>query len=127
MVKKKKEQGKELFYVGVRDPTEVRRNLLESSRELVVFLKTYENFKRIRIQKVEEINKLKLLINQISRTINKLRRDLPKTKLREKSEETIKKGGERRIVKMPVKVKAMSDVERLESELTDIEEKLKLL
>jgi len=127
MAVNKKEQGKEIFYVGLKDPTEVRRNLLESSKEIVVFLKTYENFKRIRILKVQEINKLKLLIQEASRLINKLRRDLPKTRLREKSEATVKKGGTRRVSIPPRTKTGMGEVEKLESELAAIEEKLKLL
>jgi len=126
MVKKKQNQAKEIFYVGLRDPTEVRRNLLESSKDIVVFLKTYENFKQVRIQKIEEINKLKGQIQQIAKLINKLRRELPKTRLREKSEEAVRQGGVRKI-SIPPRKQASSDVEKLQSELSAIEEKLKLL
>jgi len=128
MVKKKAEEKKEIFYVGLKDPTEVRRNLLEASREIVIFLRTYENFKRVRIQKIEEIDKLKLLIQEVTRVLNKLRRELPKTRLREKSEETIRKGGVRKLPRIPKrKISAAGEIGKLEAELSDIEEKLKML
>jgi uncharacterized protein YfkK (UPF0435 family) len=121
-----KPEKKEIFYVGLKDPTEVRRNLLEASRDIVVFLKTYENFKRVRVQKIQEIEKLKLSIQEVTRILNKLRRELPKTRLREKPEEVIKKGGKRKIM-VPRKATAENEIERLESELSAIESKLKLL
>jgi hypothetical protein len=128
MAKQKVPDKKEIFYVGVTDPTEVRRNLLESTRDIVIFLRTYENFKRIRAEKVREIEKLKLQIQEITRILNKLRRDLPKTRLREKAEEIVEKGGRKPVVKIsqPRKTEG-SDVDRLEQELNAIEEKLKLL
>jgi rhodanese-related sulfurtransferase len=126
---KQEEEKKEIFYVGVRDPTEVRRNILEASKDIVVFLKTYENFKRVRIEKVQEVNNLKLLIDQITRIMNKLRRELPKTRIREKSEETIQKTGGRRVVRIPPKKAsgASSELDRLEAELNEIDQKLRML
>lgn len=118
---------KELFYVGLRDPSEVRKNILESSRDIVIFLKTYENFKRIRLRKIEEINKLKLKIQEIVRLVNKLSRELPKTRLRAKPEEALRKGGARRSAGLPKRTGPEKAVNVLESQLGEIEQKLKTI
>ena len=41
----------EIFFVGVSDPVEVRRNLLEASRAMVQSLQRYENFKELKNEK----------------------------------------------------------------------------
>ena len=121
-----KEQEKEIFYVGIKDPRELRRALLESTKDVVVFLKTYDNLKSIRLKKFEETQKLKLVVEELSRLMAKLQRELPKTRLRIVSEEKARKAKSTAKQKPKPKVSA-SDVEKLELELKDIEEKLKSL
>ena len=48
---KDKGQSNELFFVEVKEPTEVRRNILEVLKEIVEVLKRFENFKHLRQEK----------------------------------------------------------------------------
>lgn len=122
---KKDSEDKEIFYVGIKDPTEIRRNLLESTKDVVTFLKSYENFKKVRAEKVEEISKLKATIEDITRLINKLNRELPRTRLRAEPQPE-KKAKTVRRAPVPKKPR-LSDVEKLGKELEEIENKLKTL
>ncbi|MBW3011953.1 hypothetical protein KY311_02110 [Candidatus Woesearchaeota archaeon] len=122
------DEEKEIFYVGIKDPSMLRRSLLESSKDIVVFLKTFENLKKLRIQKFEHMQRLNVLVEEISRMINKFQRDLPKTRLRVKAEEVPKPKAKKKAEPKPKKVKmSASEVEKLELELKDIEEKLSKL
>jgi hypothetical protein len=126
-----KEVKQEPFYVGIKDPTELRRTLLESTRDIVQHLQKSERFKAVRKEKLEEIAKLKSLIKEITKNINKLKQVLPKTKLRaskaaapekavvEKPREEIK---ERH--KIEERPKPSTELEKLESELNEIEKRL---
>lgn len=174
MAKKKIQEKEEVFFVGVQDPLEVRRNLLEASKEMVQFLQQHEKLKTLRNEKQEAIKRLKEDVRQLKLHINKLRHALPKTKLRvqlHKEHEVFKcercdkefksrpnltkhkrthgkkkKGKKVKVAKKvtkktakksvaketqvrlapPVmeKPKPMTDIQKLESELADIENKL---
>jgi len=70
MAKKKEE---EVFFIGIREPREVRKDLLESLKDSIEILKAYEDFKNVRIRKVELLTKLKEVMRQIDLTMNKLK------------------------------------------------------
>lgn len=151
-MKKEKPQEEEVFFVGVQDPLEVRRNLLEVSKDMVQFLQQYEKLKTVREQKNEAIKRLKEDIRELKSLVNKLRLVLPKTKLRVKLHEehkeppkpvakkvTVKKvhkkaakkskakhaiAKETQATLAPVKRQPATEIEKLESELADIENKL---
>lgn len=139
----KKEPKKDVFYVGVQDPVEIRRNVLECSKDMVQFMQRYENLKNIRNDKEEAIHHLKEDVRELKSLVNKLRKVLPKSKLRIKSHEEKKeekpkpkkKKGKKKKAKKETKKEApkeettpppkpKTEIERLESELADIEEKL---
>lgn len=172
MAKKKIPEKEEVFFVGVQDPLEVRRNILEASKEMVQFLQQHEKLKTLRNEKEEAIKHLKEDVRQLKLHVNKLRQVLPKTKLRiqlhkeheifkcERCDKEFKSAqnltkhrkvhGKKKVKKVkavavkkapmkkiasketqiklapPVmaKSKPMSDIEKLESELADIENKL---
>lgn len=77
----------EVFHVGVKNPTELRRGILENSRDMVKFLKRYEKIKDIREEKKQAIKRLKKDSKDIREAINKLKEHLPRTKLRAKVKE----------------------------------------
>ena len=143
---KSKEQGSELFFVEVRDPGEVRKNILETLREILSVLQRFEKFSHIRHEKLERIQKLRVLVRQANKILNEMKSRLPQTNLRavvvkEKPKHIApahhkkkKKGKEAQEVKQPkqekqVKMpkKEMTEIEKLESELNAIEGKLKSL
>lgn len=138
MVSQSDEQ-KGLFFVEVRNPNEVRRNLLEAQKEIVESLQRNENIKFIRAKKGELIESLKSDIRNLLRQISRLKTTLPLVNLREaeskarepKEAEPIKPKKKKHMKKpeklpMPPKElpKPMSELEKLEAELSAIEQKL---
>lgn len=133
----KKEQDSELFFVQVRNPAEVRRNILETLKEIVGVLQSFEKFRQIRHEKVEKINHLRVQIRQANKMLGDLKGKLPQTNLRAV---VVREAPVNRIHKKKKKSKAaeqkkekvspkkeMTEVERLESQLGAIEGKLKNL
>ncbi len=134
----------DIFFVGIRDPVEVRRNLLESTRDVVQTLQRFERFKQVRDEKQQEVAGLREQVKEINRLVNKLKSSLPKTKLRIKLHEEAavaekkrkeleekkaagKKKEEKQIVKkeeqLPAK-RELTEIEKLERELGEIEGRL---
>lgn len=129
----KKEQGSELFFVRVKEPVEVRRNILETLKEIVEVLQRFEKFKQIRHEKIEKINHLRVLLRQSNKMLGELRGKLPQTNLRATVARQApvhkvhhKKKRAKAAEKAPPK-REMTEVEKLETELNAIESKLKSL
>lgn len=131
MVAEKKED-KELFFVEVRQPTEVRRNILESLKEILESLQGFEKFKESRKERVIKISKLERDIKILGKHVSRLKGILPEASLREavvqkpKEEEHAAKKHKHHKKKEEAK-KPLTEVDRLESELGAIEEKLRSL
>lgn len=132
MVKKEQQPG--LFFVRVKDPVEVRRNILETLKEIVEVLHRFEKFRQLRHEKIEKISHLRVLLRQSNKMLGELRGKLPQTNLRaavsreapaHKSHHKRKKSKSTE-EKAPQK-KEMTEVEKLEAELSAIESKLKSL
>ena len=144
MVKvKEKTQDSELFFVEVKDPGEVRRNILETLREILNVLQRFEKFRGMKQEKLEKIQNLRILVRQANNILRHLKSKLPQTSLRaapvreipkqirqvyhkkKKKEKVAKEVKTEKQVKMPKK--EMTEIEKLESELNAIEGKLKSL
>jgi hypothetical protein len=126
----------------LKDPSQLRRSILETSKEALHTLQQYERFKEVRIEKTKEILRLKKIFKELENLTTKLKMKLPKTSLRVKHakeeeakividediEEEIQEQRSRKKTtkKAPKKKgsKRLSDVEKLEAELNDIEDKL---
>ena len=128
--------GEEL-YIGINDPLELRREILESSRSVLRLLQRYERFKAIRQDKEELFARLKSLTKEIHELDSRLKTLLPKRmlknlKIKSKEDSSAKEeaAGNRpapaSVRKKPVK-KTASELERIESSLNEIEEKLRRL
>lgn len=136
MAKRHKKKEPEIFFVGVEDPIELRRSILESSKEIVQYLQRFERFKKVRSEKASEIVKLRIQTKEINKLVRQLKLLLPKTKLRRKvpkpeEPKEIKRTPimeeEIEPVKIPIpkiEAKPMSDIEKLEAELSEIEDRL---
>lgn len=117
-MKKGKKGEQELFFVRVSNPSNLRRNILESSKEIIESLKRYENLKLIRKEKSENISKLKGDVKEIISLISKLKSKLPKVDIKEEKEAIVPN-------KKDFKKEAKTtELEKLESELRNIEGKL---
>lgn len=113
------------LFVGISEGNELRRNILECSKDILESLKEHEKFKAVREEKIKLIHQFKGEIKEISKLINTLRKNLPKVK-----DVGIKKAEVKRVKEekpKAVKVeepKGKSELERLEAELDEIESKL---
>ena len=115
--------AEELFFVGIRDPIELRKELLTSSKNLIDGLRRYESYKGIKEEKLQYVLELKRVFDELLVLNRKLRGKLPKipvkvapTVTREEKPEKMPKG---RAIKL---TKGKIDV--LEQELAKIEERL---
>lgn len=131
-----KEESEEIFFAEVREPFDVRRNLLESLKDIVENLKRFEQFKTVREEKIENIIKLRTTIKEINKLASNLKASFPQTDLRAIKIE------KKKAIKMPTRKKKkakarkeekietekpLSELEKLESELNAIESKLSAL
>lgn len=115
-----------IFFVEVHEPAEIRRNILETLKEIVENLQRFEKFKEIRKDKLEQIAKLGRIIREINKLIPQLKTGLPEIKVRAAKPEHIrvpKKKAESKSEE-EVKERPISEMQKLEAELSEIEEKL---
>jgi len=111
----------ETYYVNVREPSESRRNLLETSREIVLALQKYENFKLSRVKKHNLVDLLRKNFREINDLILRLRKEMPQVKARKRIPEREEKP--KALPRIPKK----NDLDDLERELSLIEGRLKSL
>ena len=140
------EKQEEIFYVGIKDPIEARRNILESTKDSIQILQRLAKFKALRAEKSAVINRLREDLRELNKLVNRLRTELPKTKLRVRLEEhekleASKEYAEKTVAEITARKallaskkkeaekpkKEMTEIEKLESELGNIEQKLKNL
>ena len=130
MVKSAKEHN-ELFFVEVKEPDEVRRNILETLKEVLELLQRFENFKHLRHEKMERIQRLRILMRDTNKLVGVLRIKLPQTNLKgmvpkqhtPKTKKAAAKKKESPAEKVPKKER--TELDKLQEELNAIESKLK--
>lgn len=134
----KKEEKKEVFYVGITDPVELRRSLLEASKDILQDLQNFEQYVGARRERKRLLEELKHEMVEIASLVGRLKKELPKTGLRaqvvplppkaeskKRPKHHRKKKAEKAPKKIPgMKKKEAHELEKLEFELTDIESKL---
>ncbi len=126
MAKKKPTKKKdELFFVGVRNPIDVRRNILESTKEFVQVLQMYGEYSKLRQEIVTKTEKLQKDISKIKNLNSRLKKLLPDTGLRAipTKSKKIKLKQDKKEHK-PKQHKPKSELDELEAELNMIENKL---
>jgi hypothetical protein len=75
--KPSKEEGSPELYVGIGAPEDLRRNVLETSKQIIGTLKGYTALKETRKKKTDAIAKFKQLMNDIGTDVLSLKRKLP--------------------------------------------------
>ena len=124
----------ETLYVGVNNPAELRKELLESSKEVIGILKDYDDINSIRTEKIEKIMELKEVLAEIKKLISILNEKLPTEKIRA-SHPLIKKPVKKSVSKVRVEQprkeavkksvpKQSDEIRKLEDELSEIEARL---
>ena len=122
------EKSENIFFVEVRESDEIRRDVLESIKEIVKNLQRFENFKEIRKKKIESINILEKAISEVSKIIPDLKKSLPGVKIRavgkrkSRRKKVITKG--KKTPEEIAKRKPVTELQKLESDLSEIENKL---
>lgn len=122
--------------VQVSDPRMVRKDLLETLREIIIFMQGYEKFRQIQNEKVAIFRTLKDDVRELNLLIDhKLRRLLPKGNLktpagRREFEEEMEEAGDIEIEKEGTAEKApvkepRNELDALESQLREIEGQLR--
>ena len=69
-------------YVGVYDPVDIRRNLLESSKEVIKSLQSFESLTKKREAKIEIYKEMKKVMKELDLLMSRLQKRLPKSYLR---------------------------------------------
>jgi hypothetical protein len=132
------------YMIQVNDPRSLRKELLETLREIIIFMQSYEKFKRIQEEKVIVFNQLKADVRDLNGLIdNKLRSRFPKGKLmaiksaseaveQDTEEEPIQEAPRAPTVPVaptpiaePEEQRAPSELDELEGQLKDIESQLR--
>jgi len=122
------EKEDDLFFVEVKEPADMRREVLESQKIVIGGLQRYENIKFLRAKKVESINKLKSQLKELSKDLSELKTILPSTGIKVVSKPKKKDVKEEKLKEVEhVKKTPANELEKLESELHDIEKKLSSL
>ena len=122
----KEQQGNELFFVQVKEPSEVRRIILESLKDILEMLQMFEKSRHARHEKLVKMQKLRALMKDANKLIGDLKAKLPQTSLKgavAREDSKPKKPAKKKEEQQPKKGK--SELERLEAELSAIEGKLK--
>ena len=107
------DKEKDLF-IGIENPHDLRKNLLESSRTTISSLQRFEKINHIRSEKLANMQKLKTLVHEINFLIDGIRKDLPVSKLTNKKTKKPKK-------------ETKSKIDKLDEDLSIIEAKLQQL
>jgi predicted RNase H-like nuclease (RuvC/YqgF family) len=103
------------FYKGIKDPNELRRYLLECSKDVIRSLQKSGDYESLRKRKEHLILKLKRNIEEINQFYGRLNEILPEEEMEEKK---LKKTKIRR---------EYHDIKDLNDELSEIESKMSKL
>ncbi|RMD57929.1 hypothetical protein D6825_02475 [Candidatus Woesearchaeota archaeon] len=115
----------ELFFVGIRNSVDVRRELLTSSKDILDILKNYEKYKLMRNEKVLLFSDLKRVFDELLVLNKKLRSKLPKVPIKTPQ----LKAPKRQVspARRPARPRVKSKLEKLEEELDRVERRLSSL
>ena len=80
---------KDDFFVGLYEPLDVRRNLLESSKEVVKSLQAFEKLSEIRRNKLRYYEQMRGIMDELNFLTSKLRTKLPESHLRKTNEKIV--------------------------------------
>ncbi len=106
------------FFVGIYDPVDVRRNLLESSKCIIKSLKSSDELSNIREKKLKYYKRMRRTMEELHILIDKLKEQLPRSYFEESE---TGKGGKK------TKSKVTKELEKLDKQLQQVEKELSSL
>jgi len=105
------------IYVVIKEPVGVRKEILTASKDILRSLQIYEDVKDVRIELVKLEHRYTDEVTEIRGLVRRLKRLIPKVQYSSKKHETVTKKTKKKIVKK-------SKIEKMQSELDDIEKEL---
>lgn len=133
---KQQPEKAEEFFVSVSNSGAIRVSLLQSRKLTLESMKLFQTLKHIRNQKIEEKNKLRKQLKQISSAIIKIKLIMPKVNIIPEKKEPVKKPEPppkpeppkpvqpKPVQPEPEPPKPPTELERIEAELAEIEGRL---
>lgn len=122
-------EDKDILFVEVNESSEVRRDILESLREILGILQRFEKFKESRKEKIHYMIKLGKIVRDINKIMSNLKKSLPEPEIgamKVSGPSTTKR--ERPVIRKKdagvMEKGHVSELKRLEAELSDIEGKI---
>lgn len=82
-----KVQSEPSYMVQVPEPKSIRKDVLETLRESIIFMQGYENFRAIQDEKVQLFTALKIQIKDLENAVSEVKKYFPQGKLRAVSRE----------------------------------------
>jgi len=119
------------FFVGIKDSTAIRKDILLVMRDSLELLKQEHLLKEIKAEKLAAAEELKKELDALGRLSRKLRAKLPKVALKKqkfvgkKTEEAEEKSVAAKTKPAERKPAGKSKLQLLEEELANVEQKLK--
>ncbi len=118
--------NKDKFFVGIKNPINARRLLLNSSKDILDALKDYESFENLKQEKAKYVIELKRILDEVTVLNRKLKTHLPKTPLQAPPKAARIARRRKEISSKKTKMaKVASKMDLLESELSKVEDRLK--
>lgn len=77
-MEEEKDNAEDLLYIGIVDAPQLRRDVLESQKSLIVALKKFEEAKMVRDNKAVAMQQFTKIVKEINLLNSKLRKALPK-------------------------------------------------
>ena len=97
------------FFVGIYNPRDVKRTVLESSKQILGSLQINTKLKEIKAKKIKYYEQMNLVMHELDMLISKLQKKLPKSKLR------------KNYSKKTEKIKPQLGLTKLEEQLSKVE------
>ncbi|MBI1971070.1 hypothetical protein HYS47_04945 [Candidatus Woesearchaeota archaeon] len=113
----------DLFFRKIDDPVDFRKAGLEALRETIHAMRRFDAVKKIRTEKVREVLKLRDKVQELNVDLHRLHDLLPDIEPEPKKEQ--QKARPAQEYQAPERQKGREDIDELETQLKEIEKKLK--
>lgn len=110
-------------FVGIKNITDIRKDLLVASKDALRVLRNYDDYRKLRTEKLQNAVKLYRVLTEIASLNRKMKNMLPKISLEEDGSIISDTNEQIAVIRRPTK----SKLDILEDELAAIEERLSAL